>query len=176
MVDIYDEKMEQVMTSKLHEHEAARLAAERKLATARNEMIEAEQATEHWRFALQDYRKSHGLPPQPPNPSPILEAEYSHMGPTELVEYWANKHDGNVVVKDLTDVAVNAGVFSDKRHGVSMIYTVVKRKGFKKVGPGHFKRTQTSMQTQEVDGKNIPLPVVSSEPIIVSVPELGTGE
>ena len=143
MSDIYDEKIEQVFTSKLHEHEAATLAAERKMEAARNEMIEAEQAVEHWRFVLQDYRKSHGLSPQPPNPSPVLEAEYSHMGPTELVEYWANKHDGEVVVKDLTKVAVNAGVFSDKRHGASMIYAVVKRKGFKRIGPGHFKKADT---------------------------------
>ena len=140
MLDIYDEKMEQLIASRLHAYEAARLAAERNLEAARNEMIEAEQAAEHWRFALQDYRKSHGLPPQHPNPSPSLEAEYSHMGPTELVEYWADKHDGNVVVKDLINVAVDAGVFKKRRHGSSMIYGVVKRKGYSQVAPGHFKK------------------------------------
>ena len=172
MSDIYDEKMEQVIASKLHEHEATRLAAERKMEAARNEMFEAEQAVDHWRFALEDYRRSHGLPPRPLNPSPILEAEYSHMGPTELVEYWANKHDGEVMVKDLTKVAVNAGVFSDRRHGSSMIYAVVRRKGYRRIGPGHFKKMPTSMHTQEGGGKNISLPAASSEPIIVSASQL----
>ena len=138
MFDIYDEKMEQLLRSKLHEHETAILTAERKMEAARNEMIEEEQAAEHWRFALQDYRKSHGLSPCPSSPSPVVEDEYSRMGPTELVEYWANKHDGEVVVKDLTNAAFAAGAFSDRRHGGSMIYAVVKRKG--RVGRGHFKK------------------------------------
>ncbi len=140
MFDIYDEKMEQLLRSKLHEHETAILTAERKMEAARNEMIEEEQAAEHWRFALQDYRKSHGLSPCPSSPSPVVEDEYSRMGPTELVEYWANKHDGEVVVKDLTNAAFAAGAFSDRRHGGSMIYAVVKRKGYKRVGRGHFKK------------------------------------
>ncbi len=140
MFDIYDEKMEQLIRSKLHEHETAILTAERKMEVARKEMTEAEQAAQHYRFVLEDYRKSHGLPPNPPNPGPVAASEYSHMGPTELVEYWANKHDGEVVVRDLTNVALAAGVFSDRRHGGSMIYAVAKRKGYKKVGPGHFKK------------------------------------
>ena len=161
MFDIYDEKIEQVITSKLHEHEAATLAAKRKMEAARNEMTEAEQAVEHWRFALQDYRKSHGLPPQPPNPSPVLEAEYSHMGPTELVEYWADNHGGEVIVKDLARVAMNAGMFAQYRLASSSIYAVLKRKPFKKVSPGCFQRIEN---THSGNDRNIAIPL----PAIVS--------
>ena len=168
MYDIYDEKIEKVITSRLHEYEAVKLAAERRMEAARHEITEAEEAVNHWQFVLEDYRKSHGLPSQASTPSPVLEAEYSHMGPTELVEYWANKHDGEVVVKDLAKVAVNSGVCSDRRIGASMIYAVVKRKGYTRIAPGHFKKMQTSMQTQDRSDKNIPMPVASSEPIIIS--------
>ena len=140
MTSVYDERIEEVIASKLHEHQAAKAAAERKLEAARKEMIDAEQAVEHWMFVLQDYRKSHGLSPHPPSPNPFMEAEYSHMGPTELVQYWAYKHGGEVIVKELAKVAVNAGVASSYRLASSAIYAVLKRKNYVKVGPGHFKK------------------------------------
>lgn len=140
MTDIYDEKVEEAIASKLHEHEATKLVAERKMEAARNEIAVAERAVEHWRFALEDYRQSHGLSARPSTPSPVLEAEYSLMGPTELVQHWADKHGGEVVVKELAKVAVNAGVFPSYRLGSSAIYAVVKRKKYVKVGPGHFKK------------------------------------
>ncbi len=140
MTDIYDERIEEAIASRLHEHEATKLVAERKMEAVRNEIAVEERAVEHWKFALEDYRKSHGLSPQSPSPSPVLEAEYSHMGPTELVQHWADKHGGEVVVKDLAKVGVNAGVFSSYRLGSSAIYAVVKRKKYVRVGPGHFKK------------------------------------
>ncbi|MDE2778712.1 MAG: hypothetical protein OXI91_03420 [Chloroflexota bacterium] len=140
MNSVYDDKIEEVIASKLHEHQAAKIAAERKLEAAHKEMIDAEQAVEHWMFALEDYRRSHGLPPHPPSPSPVLEAEYSHMGPTELVQHWAEKHGGEVVVKELAKVAFNAGVSSSYRLASSAIYAILKRKNYVKVAPGHFKK------------------------------------
>ena len=139
MISIYDEKVEGAITAKLHEHEATKLAAERKMEAARNEMAEAERAVEHWRFALEDYRQSHGLSASPSTPSPVLRAEYSQMGPTDLVQHWAEKHDGEVVVKELAKVGVNAGLFPNYRHASSAIYAVVKRKGYTKIGAGQFK-------------------------------------
>ena len=105
-------------------------------------MLEAERAVDHWRFALEDYRKSHGLTARLPNPVPVLEAEYSHMGPTELVQFWSVKHDGEVVVKNLAKFAVYAGMSPNYRLASSSIYAVVfQRKGYDKIGPGHFKKS-----------------------------------
>ena len=142
MTGVYDDKVEEAITAKLREHEATKLAAERRMETARNEVAEAEQAVEHWQFALEDYRRSHGLPPQSSTPSPVLEDEYSHMGPTELVQYWADRHEGEVVVKELAKLAVRVGMSPNYRHASSNIYAVVKRKGYEKIGPGHFKKFQ----------------------------------
>ena len=160
MIDMYDEEIEKALLVRMHEHQAAKQVAERKLAAARNVVVEEEEAIAHWQFAVEDYRKAHGLPARSTNPSPVLEAEFAHMGPTELVQYWADKYDDEVVVKDLAKVAVNAGVFPNYRHGSSTIYAVVKRKGFEKLGPGHFKRIHTS--------RKILVPSASSEPIVVS--------
>ena len=175
MFDIYDEKIEQLFTSRLHQYEAVKQMAELRMESARIEICEAEEAIKHWRFAIEDYRKSHDLPSQPSTPNPFLEAEYSHMGPTELAEYWANKHDGEIVVKELVKVAMDAGVFSNYRHGSSMIYATAKRKGYTRIAPGHFKKILTSMHPEDVDGKNIPMPVASSEPIGVSTSPLYVG-
>ena len=141
MTDTYNAEVEQTITAKLNEHESAKLVAERKMEAARLEMLEAERAVDHWRFALEDYRKSHGLTARLPNPVPVLEAEYSHMGPTELVQFWSLKHDGEVVVKNLAKFAVYAGMSPNYRLASSSIYAVVKRKGYDKIGPGHFKKS-----------------------------------
>ena len=140
MTDIYDENVEQAIRGRLHEHEAARQAAEQKLLIVQHTIEEADRAIAHISFFLDDYRKAHGLPPRSDKPSPVLAAEYSHLGPTDLVQYWADKHGGEVIVKDLARVAINAGMFAVYRHAASSIYAVLKRKPFEKVEPGHFRR------------------------------------
>ena len=152
MTFIYDENVEQAIRERLHEHEAAKQAAERKFMAIRNTIGEEESAIAHLQFVLDDYRKAHGLPSQPDKPSPVLEAEYSHLGPTALVEYWAHNHGGEVIVKDLAKVAINAGMFAQYRHAASSIYAVLKRKPFKKIRPGYFKRVES---TPSENGQNI---------------------
>ena len=161
MTTIYDENVEQAIRGRLHEHEAVKQAAERKLVAARNIITEEEQAIAHLQFVLEDYRRSNGLPSQPDKPSPVLEAEYSHMGPTDLVKYWADNHGGEVIVKDLARVAINAGMFAQYRYAASSIYAVLKRKPFEKVSPGYFRRIEN---THSGNGPNIAIPL----PVIVS--------
>ena len=137
---VHDDKVEQAIVSRIHAHEAAKQAAERQLNAAREAVARAERAVSNWRFALEDYRTACGLPAKSDVVSPILANEYSAMGPTELVEYWAEKHDGLVVIKDLAKEGVKAGIFPTYRHGSSAVYAVVKRKAYDKVAPGCFRR------------------------------------
>ena len=168
MTGVYDENVEQAIRERLHEHEAAKQAAEQRLIVVQHTIEEADRAIAHISFSIEDYRKAHGLPPRSDKPSPVLSAEYSHLGPTDLVQYWADKHGGEVVVKELARVAKDAGMFPNYRQAASSIYAVLKRKSFEKVGAGHFKKIQTSMPIQNGEGKSIHLPVASSEPITVS--------
>jgi hypothetical protein len=158
-IEVYDEKVEQAILARLRKHKETKLLAEMKLDTIQRELIEADEAFVHAQCFLDDYRKAHGLSPMSYATNQMIPSEFGHMGPTDLTQYWADGHDGEVVIKDIAKVAVNVGIFPNYRHASSSIYAVVKRKGFKKVGPGHFKKMQTSMQTQEQGGKNIPLPV-----------------
>ena len=136
---MYSEQVEGAILERLHACEAEKQTAEHKLETARIVVGEKEKAIAHWRFALEDYRRFHDLPMPDTYHSPALTKEYAHLTPTELVYYWANKHNGEVVVKDLAKVGREAGVFKQYRTAASSIYSVVKRKNFTKLGPGHFK-------------------------------------
>ena len=144
MTDIHgvDVDLEGVFIDNLYAHEHALRELEVRLVAIQEEMAEERKAVEHWTFAYTDYMKSRGLSPRSLTRNPVLEPEYAHMGPTELVQYWADKYDGEIVVKDLAKVAVDARMFPNYRYASSSIYAVVKRKGFAKVEPGHFRKTK----------------------------------
>ena len=136
---MYSEQVEGAILERLHACEAEKQTAEHKLETARIAVGEKEEAIAHWRFALEDYRRAHDLPMQDTYHSPVLTREYAHLTPTELAYYWASKHNGEIVVKDLAKVGSEAGVFKQYRAAASSIYSVAKRKHFTKLGPGRFK-------------------------------------
>ena len=144
MTDIHwtDVDLESLFVDKLYEHDVAVRELEHQLATIQKELAEEREAVQHWIFAYRDYMKSQGLPCRNLTASSVVEPEYAHMGPTDLVQYWADKHDGEIVVKELAKLAVDARMFPNYRHASSTIYAVVKRKGYDKVGPGHFKKAQ----------------------------------
>lgn len=147
----FDTDIESLFADKLYEHEKAVRELEQRLATIQEELAEEREAVQHWTFAYKDYMKSLGLAPREITVKSALEPEYAHMGPTELVQYWADKHDGEVVVKEIAKASVDAGMFPNYRHASSNIYAVVKRKGYIKVEPGHFRHPHyTNGQTPEV--------------------------
>lgn len=155
MTGVYDENVEQAIRERLHEYESVRQVTEQRLISVQHTIEEVDRAIAHLYFVIEDYRKAHGLPPRSDKPSPVLTAEYSHLGPTDLVQYWADKHGGDVVVKELARVAVNAGMFAQYRQAASSIYAVLKRKPFDKVEPGHFKRQESPTP---VNGHSFALP------------------
>ncbi len=156
MTGVYDENVEQAIRERLHEYESVRQGTELRLISAQQTIDAVDRAIAHLYFVIEDYRKAHGLPPRSDKPSPVLSAEYSHLGPTDLVQYWADKHGGEVVVKELARVAVNAGMFAQYRNAASSIYAVLKRKPFEKVRPGYFKRIENPHSGND---HNIAIPV-----------------
>ena len=137
---MYNEVVEREVLAKLREHEQAKQAAQRRITTAEAEVEEANQAIEAYRFVLNDYRKQAGISPMAFEHSSVLEAAFKHLGPTELVDYWARRHGGDVVVKDLTKAALAAGKFKKYRNAYSAITSVVKRKKYEYVGEGHYRK------------------------------------
>ena len=139
-VCVYDEGVERMMRERLWAHEAVRDVARRELAQVWSMIEEEDRVVTHVSFILSDYRRGCGLPPVSNDLSPVLAREYSHMGPTELVQYWADNHEGEVVVKELAWTALRAGIFSNYHGAFSSIYMVLKRKPFDKIGAGRFRR------------------------------------
>ena len=137
---MYSKTVEQALVGYLVKHEKGKHRAEEKLIEARHEIEREDQAIAHWQFAIDEYRKDHRQPADKHCISPTLEEEYGRKTPTELVEHWANKHDGEVVVKELTRVGLRVGAFKKYRNGASSIYSVLKRRKYEKVGPGHFRK------------------------------------
>ena len=137
---MYDELFVKTALKRLHELEQAKEAAQIRLTTAQAEINEVNEAIDAYRLVVNRERKEAGIPPKPFEHSPVLESEFKRLGPTELVEYRANKHDGNVVVKDLTKAALAAGKFKKYRNAYSAITSVLKRKNYEHVGEGHYRK------------------------------------
>ena len=141
MITVYDEEVERTIRERLYAHEAAKQSAEREVVVAREVIEEEDEAISHLWFVLADYRRMHGLRACSGAVSPVLAAEYGHLGPTELVERWADGHGGEVRVKELAGICMDAGAaFRDVWSAYASVYAVLRRKNFVKLGPGRFAR------------------------------------
>ena len=98
------------------------------------------------KLALDHYRKKYGLPSDP-IPSSIANEDYGHLGPSAAVALWADKHNGEVIVKELANELLSAHAYSDYRVAYNSVYTVLKRDtGYQKVKAGHYRRTAIQAQ------------------------------
>ena len=130
----YDGEFEQRLEAMVERHQAGLKAAQQKEQEARHESDEQEAAVAHWLWVLNDYRKEHDL-------SVLENGQYADLTPTEMFLDWADKHDGTVVVKELVDYAIGAGLFNgDRRLAHSAFPKAAKRKNFEKVRRGEYKR------------------------------------
>lgn len=144
---MYDKAVERGVLETIHELQMARQRAERRLEADRQEFEEAGRGIASAEDFLKAYRRLNDQPVQV-DPIPVPNQEYTRMGPVDLVEHWATLHDGEVVVKDLTKAALAAGVFTHYRNGSASIYSVLKRKKYERIGQGHFRKAEPSMNGQ----------------------------
>ncbi len=138
--DMHSEAVIVELQALLRQQETERQAAERKMVEARDTVAANEQAIAHIQATIDMYREKHGLPIPKDEQDPVLASEYARMGPTALVKTWAGRHNGEVMVKDLTKVGLKAGVFQKYRNGSSSIYSVLKRGPYEQIKPGHFRQ------------------------------------
>ena len=91
-------------------------------------------------YALLDrYRRKHGMPLCPVERSPVLEAEYSTLTPWAMLERWAQKHDGNVIMRELCNAAIAAGIYTNYQQAAGTFYSLVRRKSqVEKLDKGHY--------------------------------------
>ena len=130
--------------SLLHDAEKEKRNAELALEKVRQTIQSKEQDILALRLALEHYRRKYGLPSDP-IPSTVADEEYGHLGPSAAVEQWADRHNDEVVLKELAGELLRTNVYKDYRVAYNSIYTVLKRSAhFKKTEPGHYKRSSSS--------------------------------
>ena len=124
----------------IHDTEKEKRSAELACERARQAIQEKDHALTYLHEALEHYRRKHDLP-LTSDASPIAEEEYGHLGPSEAVEKWASRHNGDVVTKDLARALQNTQIYLKYGNAYNAVYTVLKRNPhYQKVNPGHYRQ------------------------------------
>ena len=148
--------IQQVITDMEHELSEA----ERCLKLAEEAVRGKERNLETLKGALEVLQERNALPVALPLVVAHSEAisapvnGYGSLGPTEMVERWAAEHEGNVVVKDVVKVAIQAGSYKHYRSAYnSLLSTVRRREDFEQIGPGRFRaiREESSQAPSSAD-------------------------
>ena len=143
---------EQETVALLHDAEVQKRNADLALEKVLKEIQSIEQIIAGCRVTLEQYRKKYGYT-NGPIPSPIVDEEYGHLGPSAAVAQWAARHDGEVVIKELAGELLRTHTYKDYRVAYNSVYTVLKRDAnFTKVKPGRYKRMPTIAQMEHVVG------------------------
>ena len=78
---------EQETLALLHEAESDKRDAEKLVEEAQREVVVQEDVIVGLRLALTRYRKKYDLPNKP-DPSPVVESQYGHLGPSLICARW----------------------------------------------------------------------------------------
>lgn len=123
----------------IHDAEEEKRRAERRVESAKQDVQKCDVEVQALYATLERYRRKYGMPSGSIERSLVLEAEYSTLTPWQMYRRWAQKHDGNVIMKDLCHDAVAAGMYKDCQQAAGTFYSLVRRKpGVEKRGRGHY--------------------------------------
>ena len=119
---------------------------EARLAGLREQLEVLQDKRDSWSKVLVLYLEEHGLLLEE-EPTSVLDI-YEKLGPSEMVERWADEHDGIVVIKELVNIAVASGAYRKRQSARnSLDSTIRKKKGFRWLAPGIFERAGQGMLT-----------------------------
>ena len=97
---MFTESWEQETLALLQEAEVEKLDAERRLEKARDDLMDKTRAVESVRLVIEQYRHKYSVPNEHIE-SPVLELQYSSLGPIGQIDSWASKHEGEVIITEL---------------------------------------------------------------------------
>ena len=130
----------------LRDAERARQRAEQDIADAQARLAAAELDIDAIRLTIAVYRVKHSLP-NAPIPDASTHSQYAQLGPSAMVEQWADSHDGEFVLKDAASEMLKNGLFPNYRKAYNTLRTTVTRKRhFQQVGPGRFRKLMNGRQ------------------------------
>ena len=110
--------------------------AARRVEEAKDELRSKKELLSTWIAALKDYQIKSGL---------VVTIDYSTMKPRERVEYWANTHDGVVVMRDLANALVEAGAIKTYKSALASVrWSLSGRDDYEQVEHGVYRRVEAS--------------------------------
>ena len=127
----------------IHDAEEEKRRAERRVESAKQDVQKCVVEVQALHATLERYRRKYGMPSGSIERSLVLESEYSTLTPWEMCRWWAQKHDGNVIMKELCRDAVAAGMYKDYQQAAGTFYSLVHRKQVEKRARGHYFIPQT---------------------------------
>ena len=123
----------------IHDAEEEKHRAERRVESAKQDVQKCVVEMLALHATLERYRRKYGIPSGLIERSRVGEAEYSTLTPWEMCRRWAQKHDGNVIMKELCHDAVAAGIYKDYKQAAGTFYSLVLRKPeVEKRARGHY--------------------------------------
>ncbi len=133
---------EQETLELIHDAETDKQRAEQRVESARHAVATKEQEIAALLLALDHYRRKHSLETPRVQHSPVIEAEYAHLTPPQILDHWAAKHDGEIIVVDLVNVVRAAGVYRNYSQAAGTLYSAIRRRpDIEKAAPGHYRQS-----------------------------------
>lgn len=147
-----EELWEQQTLALIRKLEQDRLVkAEQRLSAAQRNYELVRGQIETLRGALDIYRSEHGIEQPSADTYDAAElASYHGMSPREMLQRWADTHDGELVMKEIARFLTAAGLFRDEIQAAGTLYPTVRRlEGFRKTGRGLYRRDVPHAMTEE---------------------------
>jgi hypothetical protein len=116
--------------------------AEQRVAAAQRALAAVKAEIDALHHSLKIGRAEFGLSvDEPGKPDERLVAEYRNLSAREMLERWADAHGGQIVMRELSQFVVSAGIFRDKTQAAGALYPAVSRsEGFEQVTRGVYRR------------------------------------
>ena len=126
----------------LRDIERERQRAEQDIVDAQLRLAASERNIEAIRVTLDAYRAKYKLPNEP-IPDTATQTEYAPLGPSAMVERWADSHEGDLILKVAAREMMQNGLFRNYNTAYnSLRSTVARKRHFSKVGPGVYRRVR----------------------------------
>ena len=129
--------LEREIKETIKDLEANKCQVKQRIARQYQTLEEVDRTLRSWYHALADHRRRFNLPDEPDELDGI---DYAALGPTAMVFEWAENHNGDVVIKDLTRRVLDAGLYRDYRSAYNTVRAPLERlENFSYVAPGHYR-------------------------------------
>lgn len=119
-------------------------------------------------MTLNNWRQRHGIERSIAIPARDLEIvnDLRQLSTRGMLLYWADEHDGKLVVNDMVKAVTSASLFQDKEQAAATLYATLGRSAewFEKLGRGRYHRLLAPAPSEPEDNWSDMPPELEEEP------------